>query len=232
MGARAHVAPAGLTPSVSARARLRSGLAWRRVLRPVMTAIVGGAAWWPVEVQAQVTSLATSVPTLSSVAAWHVRGDSGTVGVAANVLTVLINSGAVQNIPALVDNRINAFPAPVSITTQWQLTSIVSLVDLVGYFAAPAAALSTGTSDIPSSRVQGRMVSGRVAGFTAFTQGPVGGSGTPGGTLHLFRQLIIAPVNGQAQRTDNLELQLDLRGLPNLASGTYRGTLNLRAIAY
>ncbi len=181
---------------------------------------------------AQVGSLATSVPTLSSVAAWNMRADSTTVGVTANSLTVLINSGAVQSMPSLVDNRINVFPSPVSITTEWELTSIVTLVDLIGYFTAPASALSTGTANIASSRVLGRMMSGRVRSFTAFTQQPVAGNGTPGGTLHLFRQFIIAPINGQARRTDNLELQLDLRGQPNLASGVYRGTLNLRAVAY
>jgi hypothetical protein len=150
----------------------------------------------------------------------------------ANSLTVLINSGAVQVLPSLVDNRINVFPTPVSITTEWNLSNIVTLVDLVGYFTAPSAALSTGPANIASSRVEGRMPSGRVPTFSAFTQGPVGGNGTPGGTLHLFRQFIIAPINGVARRTDNLELRLDLRGQPSLASGTYRGTLNLRAIAY
>lgn len=181
---------------------------------------------------AQVTSIAASAPTLSAVAAWSVHADSSSVGTQANSLTLLINSGAVQNIPSLSDNRINTFPSPVSLTTQWQLSSIVTLVDLVGYFSAPTAALSTGSANIASSRVEGRMLSGRVRNFTAFTQGPVGGSGVPGGTLHLFRQIIIAPLNGTSQRTDNLDLRLDLRGHPPLASGIYRGTLTLRAIAY
>jgi len=183
-------------------------------------------------VAAQVSSIAATAPTLSSVAAWNVRGDSTFAAVAASTLTVLVNAGAVQNIPSLVDNRINAFPVPVSITTQWQLSSLVTRIDLVGYFSAPASALSNGSTSIPSSRVAGRMVSGRVPTFTAFTQQPVAGTGTPGGTLHLYRQSITAPTNGQAQRTDVLDLQLDLRGLPKLASGTYRGTLTLRAVAY
>lgn len=180
---------------------------------------------------AQVASIAASAPTLSSVAVWNVQADS-TVGIAANSLTLLINSGSVQTIPSLLDNRINAFPLPVSITTQWQLSSLVTLVDLVGYFASPTTALANGAASIPSSRVEGRMVTGRVPAFTAFTQAPVGGLGTPGGTLHLFRQVIILPINGQGQRTDLLDLRLDLQGFPSLQPGTYRGTLTLRAISY
>jgi hypothetical protein len=80
--------------------------------------------------------------------------------------------------------------------------------------------------------MKGRMTSGRVPEFTAFSQQPVSGAGAPGGTLHLFRQPIVALVNNQGSRTDNLELQLELHGVPHLASGTYRGTLTLRAVAY
>jgi hypothetical protein len=201
-------------------------------LWPVLRCIAGalGLLWYVRPLTAQVANVATTAPTLSAVAAWNVRAD--TVGTTANSISILINSGGVQTLPSLVDNRINLFPSPVSITTQWQITSIVSLVDLVGYFSAPAAALSTGTADIPSSRVEGRMTTGRVPSFTAFTQQPVSGNGTPGGTLLLFRQVIITPINGVGQRTDNLDLRLDLRGIPLLPSGTYRGTLTLRAVAY
>jgi len=150
----------------------------------------------------------------------------------ANTLSLRINTGATQILTALVDNTINRFPTPVSITTQWDLATLITAVDLVGYFSSPTAALSAPGSDIPSSRVQARMSSGRPTVFTSFTGAPIGGVGTPGATLHLFRQLVIAPFNGVGQRTDDLELQLDLRGLPNLPSGTYRGTLTLRALAY
>lgn len=182
--------------------------------------------------EGQVSIIATAAPVLSPVAAWNPRAEAARSAALANSLSVLINSGAVQTLTSLVNNRTNTFPSPVSITTQWQLSTLLNTVDLVGYFATPSAALTTGGNNLPSSRMKGRVVSGSVPEFRSFSEQPVGGAGTPGGTLHLFRQTIIAVVNGQGSRTDDLELQLDLRGLPKLASGTYRGTLTLRAVAY
>jgi len=181
-------------------------------------------------VQAQVGSVAATAPILSPVAVWSAHRDAAP-GALANSLTVLINSGASQTLASLVNNRINIFPTPVSITTQWQFSSIVTRVDLVGYFANPAAALSNGANRLGAGRMEGRMTSGSVPTFTPFTQQPVAGVGSPGGTLHLFSQPI-APAGRQGSRTDQLELQLDLRGLPKLPAGTYRGTLTLRAVAY
>lgn len=76
------------------------------------------------------------------------------------------------------------------------------------------------------------MSTGRVPSFTPFAQQPVFGSGTAGGTLHLVRQAIVLGINSSSQRTDQLDLRLNLQGAPTLAPGTYRGTLTLRAIAY
>lgn len=181
--------------------------------------------------QAQIGSVAAAAPVLSPVAVWNAHRDAAP-SAPANSLSVLINSGANQTIPNLVNNRMNAFPTPVSITTQWQVSSVFTRVELVGYFPNPAAALSNGPSRLESFRMEGRMPSGNVPTFKAFTEQPVGGVGTSGGSLHLFSQPISAPAGGQGSRTDNLELQLDLRGLPKLPSGTYRGTLTLRAVAY
>jgi hypothetical protein len=181
-------------------------------------------------VVAQVGGLATSTPVLSAVAAWNVK--AAAAAAPPNSLTILINSGAVQSIPTITDNRINAFPTPVSITTQWDLSTIITFVDLVGYFSVPTMALSTGASHIPSTRVEGRVLTGRANTFTPFDGQPISGTGTPGGTLLLFRQLIISPFNGSASRTDNLELQLNLQGIPRLEPGVYRGTLTLRALTY
>lgn len=180
---------------------------------------------------AQMTSLATSAPVLSGVAAWNVSAmDTSRVGT--NWLSIMVTAGAVQHLATLQENKVNAFPSPVSITTQWNLTSLVSVIDVVGYFASPSAALVNGTSVIPSSRLEGRMGSGRVPSFTPFSQQPVFGSGTAGGTLHLVRQAVVRGLNSAARRTDQLDLRLNLQGAATLAPGTYRGTLTLRAIAY
>lgn len=183
-------------------------------------------------VRAQVESIATVTPVLSPVGLWRTAAAGAGAAAGANTLTLRINSGAMQDIPFLTDNRLNSFPSPVSITTEWTLGATASTVDLVGYFPSASAALSGPAYDIASSRVNGRMITGRAVTFAPFDGREAGGVGTPGATLHLFRQPIVAQVNGIGTRTDDLELQLDLRGLPKLPSGTYRGTLTLRAVAY
>ncbi len=75
--------------------------------------------------------------------------------------------------------------------------------------------------------MKGRVTTGTPTSFTAFTQNGVGTVGTAGGSLTLFTQST-APLAGN--RTDNLDLQIDLTGQPNLLPGTYTGTLNLQAI--
>lgn len=182
-------------------------------------------------VQAQVADVAAVTPSLLPVGFWQHTSPSTAVAAAANALTIRINSGANQTIGTVVDNSINPFPSPVNITTEWVL-STTAVVDLVAYFPSSTVALSSRSDRIPSSRVEGRMSSGRVTSFSAFTESGVGGIGIAGASLHLFRQFVSAGVNATATRTDNLELQIDLRGAPILATGTYRGTLALRAIAY
>lgn len=187
----------------------------------VVTARAGG----------QVSAVGSSIPTLSAVAAWNVRADSG-VSAQANSVTLLVTSGATQSISGLVDGAINAFPSPVRLNTQWSVTSLITQLDLIGFFSAPASALTNGSTNLGSSLVEGQMTTGRVPTFTPFTQGPVGGQGVAGGTLHLFRQLIISPFNGVGQRNDQLDLRLNLQGQPVLPPGTYQGTLTLRATVY
>lgn len=182
--------------------------------------------------EAQVGTIATATPVMSPVGLWQTAAAGSGPAVAANTLTLRINSGAIQSLASVVDNAVNSFATPVSITTQWDVSTFIGYVDLVGYFATPTSALSIPGTDLPTSRVLGRMTSGRATTFTAFTGAAVNGVGTPGASLLLFRQLIIAPFNGIGQRTDDLELQLDLRGITNLPAGTYRGTLTLRAISY
>lgn len=145
-------------------------------------------------------------------------------------LTVTVTSGTVQTIAAVTDNAINAFPGPATIMTQWNVQpGQTNTVELVAYFAVPAQALTGGTVQIPSSRIQGRVTTGLPVAFTPINQNGVGAVGTPGGSLRLFSQGITG-ANKASSRTDNLELRLDLIGFPALPPGSYSGTLNIRAI--
>jgi hypothetical protein len=144
-----------------------------------------------------------------------------------SVLTVAVNSGGTQTLASLTDNAVNAFPTPVSVTTTWDLNAGTNVV-LVGSFATPAQALASGTNYITSTYVKGSMNGGA---FAAFTQaGVTAGAntvGSAGGSLTLFTQ---GSATTAGTRTDNLGLEIDLTGHPNLVPGTYSGTLNLQAI--
>jgi hypothetical protein len=145
-------------------------------------------------------------------------------------LSVAVTSGAVQSIAGIADNAVNNFTAPVVIQTTWSVhPGQTNTVNLVAYFSVPAQALVGGSTQIPSSRVLGRMTTGLPVTFTALTQNGVGGIGSAGGSLRLF-SVNISGSNKSASRTDNLELQLDLTGLLPLPAGVYAGVLNLRAV--
>lgn len=149
---------------------------------------------------------------------------------APSVLGVTITSGASVSIASLTDNAINGFPSPVTILTNWNLNpGQTAQVNLVAYFTTPSQALVGGATQIPSSRVLGRMTTGLPVTFTAVSQGPLGGVGTAGGSLQLFSQAITG-ANKVATRTDNLDLQLNLVGFPTLNPGNYAGTLTLQAV--
>jgi hypothetical protein len=148
----------------------------------------------------------------------------------ASTLTVAVTSGAVQTIAGVTDNAVNTFPSPVVIQTTWNvIPGQTNTVNLVAYFAVPAQALVGGATQIPSSRVLGRMLTGIPVAFTAITQAGVGPVGTAGGSLLLF-SLNINGGNKNASRTDNLDLELNLAGFPSLAAGSYTGVLNIRAV--
>jgi len=146
-------------------------------------------------------------------------------------LSVTITSGSSQTIPSVTDNAVNLFSAPVAITTKWDLNpGQTNSVTLVGYFSNPAQALTGSGVQIPSSRMLGRVTTGSPTTFTAFTQNGVAGIGVAGGSLKLFAANISGPTK-KMTRTDNLDLELNLVGFPDLPVGTYTGTLNIRAVA-
>jgi hypothetical protein len=150
-----------------------------------------------------------------------------------NSLSVSVTSGSVQSIAAVQDNAVNAFPTPVTITTQWDVQpGQTNSINVVAYFTTPAQAMTGGSVQIPSSRIRGRVSTGLPTTFTPFTQNAIAGAGSAGGSLNLFLIGIgITGTNKQGTRTDNLELQLDLTGFPDLPVGNYAGTMNIRAVA-
>ena len=121
--------------------------------------------------------------------------------------------------------------SPVAITTTWILSASRTAVTLVGYFSSATAALTDGAatpSNIPSSEVLGQMTTGTPTAFTAFTQtSPLGAAGAG---LTLFTQNL-SGTNRNANRTDNLNLEINLASQPQLPAGTYTGTLNIQAQA-
>lgn len=149
---------------------------------------------------------------------------------APSTLTVAIQAGSVQTIVGVADNAVNSFPSPVVIRTDWNVSpGQTNTVNLVAYFSVPAQAMVGGATQIPSSRLLGRMTTGLPTTFTAITQNGIGGVGTSGGSLALF-SVAIGGANKKANRTDNLDLQLNLVGFPTLPAGAYAGVLNIRAV--
>jgi hypothetical protein len=140
-----------------------------------------------------------------------------------STLTVAINSGATQNLGTMTDGAVNNFPAPVNVTTTWDLNAGTN-IHLMGWFATPASALVSGGNSITSSLVKASVNGGA---YNAFIQNAVGGVGSAGGSLTLLTQ---SAATLAGTRTDDIALQIDLSAAPALVPGTYSGTLNLQAV--
>lgn len=157
---------------------------------------------------------------------------------AADRLIVVVMSGGTQTIPNLTPNAINQFPTPVQIYTEWNLPYFFGgTLSLVAYFTNPTQALTTGTANIPASRVEGRTSGTDPSLLTTWTPingNPVGGLGSAGGTRALWEwpgYCGLLVFCRQGDRTDQLDLRLNLVGYPTSA-GVYAGVLNIRAVIY
>jgi hypothetical protein len=188
-------------------------------LRSCLVTVVGSALLTRVaSAQASVHSTVSSPPTASAALAGSIA--------------ISVGSGAIQDLASVTDNAPNNFPSPVSITLSWDLHPSTGAVQVIGYFANPAAAMASGPVSVPSSWLKGRVLTAGVTGapttFTAFIQSGVGGVGTAGGSLSLMTQPILG-FSRTGSRTIDLDLQLDLTGRV-LTPGSYTGTLNIRAV--
>ena len=189
------------------------------MLRSCLVALASSALFPRVaSPQAKVLSTVSSLPAVAAAAA--------------NAISVSVGSGAVQSLASVTDNTPNTFPTPVSITLTWDLHPSTGSVQVLGYFANPAAAMASGPVSVPSSWLKGRVLTAGAPGaptsFTAFTQNGVGGIGTAGGSLALVTQPVLGYSRTGTLRFD-LQLQLDLTGRV-LTPGAYSGTLNIRAV--
>jgi hypothetical protein len=123
--------------------------------------------------------------------------------------------------------------APVAIQTAWVLNGARASVTLTGWFSSASQAMA-GTGSTPqyitTSSIYGQLNS-TTGTYTAFTQSPgTGAPGVAGASLVLYTQAITNS-NRTNTRNDNLNLQINLTGQPQLAADTYTGTLNLQAQA-
>ena len=159
-------------------------------------------------------------------AAQAVRVGKGAV----KLVAAVGGSVTVTAAPAFVSFQLIAQGVAVSssgigVTTTWTGLSRFSGLNVYGYFSGADAALAGGSPlvNIPSSAVLGQVPTGFPSAYTPFTQSnPVGGA-----SLLLYCELFLN--GGTGSRTDTLNMEIDLKGLPQLPAGTYTGTLYLQA---
>lgn len=145
---------------------------------------------------------------------------------------IMLPAGSAATLPGGLVTGTNDF-APLPVVTTWNVDPArTAAVTLVAFFDVPDRALAADLGAIPASSVFGRVPTGGPKSFAPFTGSPVeagaGRLGAAGGTLVLFAQPI-AGGNAIGSRTDELQVRIDLSGMPDLPPGTYTGTLNLVA---
>jgi hypothetical protein len=191
-----------------------------RLVRPLLVALASSAL---------LTGLASAQPKVQSTVSTLPIASAALAG----AISVSVTGGATQALSGVVDNAPNTFPTPVSITLTWDLHPSTGSVQVLGYFADPTAAMTSGPVSIPSSWLKGRVLTAGAQSapttYTAFTQTGTGGVGSAGGSLLLFSQPILG-YSKTGTRTVDLDLQLDLTGR-TLSAGSYSGTLNIRAVS-
>ena len=191
-----------------------------RLVRPLLIALASSAL---------LAGLASAQPRVQSTVSTLPIASAALAG----AISVSVTGGATQALSGVVDNAPNTFPSPVSITLTWDLHPSTGSVQVLGYFADPTAAMTSGPVSIPSSWLKGRVLTAGAQSapttYTAFTQTGTGGVGSAGGSLLLFSQPILG-YSKTGTRTVDLDLQLDLTGR-TLSAGSYSGTLNIRAVS-
>ncbi len=140
----------------------------------------------------------------------------------AQTLTVTLSGNSV-NFPLTAGSASNPGDATITATTRITCFFCFRTVHVYAYFANAASALTQPGADIPSSAFQ--ISTG--AGFQALTNNiPAFGVAGAGLELSNFNSGFFG-----ATHNDVMDFNIDLSTLPNLAPGTYTGTLTIRAQA-
>ncbi len=139
----------------------------------------------------------------------------------AQSLTVNLSANSV-NFPLTAGSASN--PGSTTITATTTCTGcFFQRVNVYAYFANAASALTQAGADIPSSAFQ---ISNNGGGFQALTNTePFGGAGAG---IQLSSFFVFFGGFGSTHN-DTMDFNIDLSTLPNLAPGTYTGTLTIRA---
>src|SRR5437763_1831474 len=178
--------------------------------------------------------LAMALTVMSTAAPAQINSNIGQVTLNAQLnesLTVTVNSGALITFNLAPNTAANAGNTTSSITTAWVLKPGRTSVAVWAYFGSAAVALLHQTAgnptDIPSSAV-GLKVNGAAA-FSPMTVVSPFNAAASG--LQIGPSISITGLNKNSSRTDTLAYNIDTTAVPQLASDTYIGTMNIEAQA-
>lgn len=115
--------------------------------------------------------------------------------------------------------------APVVINTAWVLGPARTKVSVYAFLGSAAVALTDGAgNNIPSSAVRGSVNAGPMTPFTGSS--PFSATAS----ITVVNALAITNANRNANRADNVALQIDTTGL-NLPAASYTGVMTVQAQA-
>jgi hypothetical protein len=165
-------------------------------------------------VQAQVSSSLQSISLTAS------KGESVTLGAPTPTTQSL----------TIVDNALNPYPQPFSVTVGWDVRNSTStVVSLVAYFLLPNQALVNGTDNITAALVEVSTDVG--ATWKPMTSTAVAGVGVSGGSVVLFASPVTQGEAKRGTKVVSFMVRLNLVGAPATSAGTYTGTMNMMAIS-
>lgn len=140
-------------------------------------------------------------------------------------VSISLSSGAV-NFNLTSGSATNSGSTSITATTSWLLKPSVGSVKVYAFFSSSVSALTDGAgNNIPSANFQ---ISNNAGPLTALTQTVPFGAANAG--LQLSSTRIIGN-NRTGSHSDVMNFNINLSTLPNLSSGTYRGTLTIQAQA-